>query len=195
MWVTTRATGYDTSQAIVPVKGYKLGGGYVSGVSGGATYASPFDMGKPQYDVAGSFGTNSELYNTAFFDFSEVANRSSASVPPTFQLQLNGSYIPSFRASVEQLWQISKNSVPKYHSGKPMLISLDQYRNDYFAFCIRLNLPSDDVRVASGLDTRSIALQGYINSTGLVSTTNMMIFAECTSTLRIGSAKQINLLV
>jgi len=49
--------------------------------------------------------------------------------------------------------------------------------------------------VASGLDTRSIALQGYINSTGLVSTTNMIVFAEMTSTLRIGSGRQINLLI
>jgi hypothetical protein len=195
IWGCLRATAYDTSQQITPIKGYKLGGGYVSGVSGGASYASPFDMGKPQYDVGGTFGTNSELYTTAYFDFSEVANRSSASVAPTFQLQLNGSYIPTFKAAPEQLWQIAKNSVPKYHTGKPMYITLDQYRNDYFGFCFRLNLPSDDVRVASGLDTRSVALQGYMNSTGLVNTTNMMIFAECTSQLRVGAGRQMNVVI
>ncbi len=195
IWGCLRATAYDTSQLIGVIKGNKIAGGYVSGVSGGATYASPFDIGKLQYDVGGTLYANGELYTTAYFDFSEVANRSSASVAPQFQLQLNGSYLPAFKASVEELWQISKNSVPKYHGGKPMYISLDQYRNDYFAWCFRLNLPSDDVRVASGLDTRSVALQGYMNSTGLASTTNMMIFSECTSQLRIGAGRQMNVVI
>jgi hypothetical protein len=93
------------------------------------------------------------------------------------------------------MWQVTKNSVPKYHMGKPMYIALNQYLNDYFGWCIRLNLPSDDVRVASGLDTRSVALQGYINTTGLLSTTNMMVFAECTSQLRVGAGRQMNVVI
>jgi hypothetical protein len=193
VWGCTRATGYDTSQLITVIKGHKISGACVSTATG--SYTGGFDIGKPQYDVGGNLFGNDELYTTAYFDFSEVATRASASVAPTFQLQLNGSYIPTFKATVEELFQISKNSVPKYHSGKPMYISLDQYRNDYFGFCFRLNLPSDDVRVASGLDTRSVALQGYLNSTGLASTTNMMIFAECTSQLRIGAGRQMNVVV
>jgi hypothetical protein len=135
------------------------------------------------------------MYTTAYFNLSEVAVRASASVAPTLQMQLNGSYLPTFKATVEELWQISKNSVPKYHSGKPMFISLDQYRNNFFGFCFRLNLPNDDVRIASGLDTRSVALQGYINSTGIATTANMMVFAECTSHLRIGQGRQMNVIV
>jgi len=195
VWVGLRATAYDTSQLISAVKGYKISGGFVSATSAGSPV---LDVGRPLYDIGGVFDTNKELYTTAYFNFSEVANRSSASVPPTFQLQLNGSYIPAYKATVEEMWQVSNNSVPKVLSepnSKPLMISLDQYRNNFYGWCVRLNLPSDDVRVASGLDTRSIALQGYINSTGLVSTTNMIVFAEMTSTLRIGSGRQINLLI
>ena len=76
--------------------------------------------------------------------------------------------------------------------GKPMYITLDQYRTNYFGFCIRLNLPSDDVRVLSGLDTRSVALQGYVNSTGVATTSNMTIFAECSSVLKVGAGRQMN---
>jgi hypothetical protein len=193
IWGCTRATAYDTSQLITVVKGHKIAGACVSTATG--SYTGGFDIGKPQYDIGGNLFGNDELYTTAYFDFSEVATRGSASVAPTFQLQLNGAYIPTFKATVEELWQIAKNSVPKYHSGKSMYISLDQYRNDYFGFCFRLNLPSDDVRVASGLDTRSVALQGYLNSTGLASTTNMMIFAETTSQLRIGAGRQMNVVI
>jgi len=192
VWVALRATGYDTSQLISTVKGYKISGAFTSATSGGTVN---LDVGKPQYDIGGVLDTNKEMFTTAYFNFSEVANRASASVAPTFQLQLNGSYIPTFKASVEQLWQISKNSVPQYHKGKPMFIGLDQYRNNYFGFCFRLNLPNDDVRVASGLDTRSVALQGYLNSTGLATTTNMMIFAECTSVLRAGAGRQMSVLI
>ena len=192
IWVATRATGYDSTQLISAVKGYKVAGAFTSNIAGGSPQ---LDVGRPLYDVGGVFDTNKEMYTTAYFNFSEVANRSSASVPPAFQLQLNGSYIPTFKAPVEELWQITKNSVPKHHYGKPMFITLDQYRNNYFGFCVRLNLPSDDVRVTSGLNTRSIALQGYVNSTGLVSTTNMMVFAECTSSLRIGSGRQISVIL
>ena len=193
VWVALRATAYDTSQLIQAVKGYKITGGFVS--TAAASYTGGFDIGKPQYDVGGVFNTNSELYINSYFNFSEVANRTTAGTAPQFQLQLNGSYIPAFRATVEEMWQISKNSVPMYHKGKPMVITLDQYRNNYFCFCIRLNLPSDDVRVLSGLDTRSVALQGYINSTGLLSTTNMMVFAECTSSLRVGAGRQMNVVI
>lgn len=192
LWIATRATAYDTSQLISAVKGYKIAGGFTSGTSAGS---ATIDMGKSTYDIGGVMGCNSELYTTAYFNFSEVANRTTAGTPPKFQLQLNGSMTPSFLANPEELWQITKNSVPQYHKGKPMMISLDQYRNNYFGFCIRLNLPSDDVRVASGLDTRSVALQGYVNSTGLLSTTNMMIFAECTSSLRIGAGRQMNVII
>ena len=192
LWVGTRATGYDTTQLLSSVKGYKVAGAFTSATSN----ALPLqDVGRPLYDIGGVLNTNQEMYLPAYFNFSEVACRSSANVAPTLQLQLNGSYIPAYKATVEEMWQVSKNSAPMYHHGKEMLMSLDQYRNNFYGFAIRLCLPSDDVRVASGLDTRSIALQGYINTTGLVSTTNMLVLAETTATLRIGSARQCNVVV
>lgn len=196
VWVATRATGYDTAQQISGVKGFKGAGGFVAGTSGGSPTVA---VGLPGYDAGGSayYGTNAERYINSYFNFSEVACRASGSVAPTFQLQLNGSYIPTFKATVEEMWQISQSSKPyvSHMAGVPQVMSLDQYRNNYFGFCVRLNLPGDESRTISGLDTRSVALNGYINSTGLASTTNMIVFAECSSVLRIGAGRQMNVII
>ena len=185
VWVCSRATGFDSTQLMTAINGYKVSGAFTSSTSGGSPTQ---DVGIPAYDIGGVFDTNSEKYTTAYFNFYAGAS-------PTFQLQLNGSYVPSWKASVEELWQISKNSIPKDHRGKPMFITLDQYRTNYFGFCVRLNLPSDDVRVASGLDTRSVALQGYVNYSGVATTNNILVFAECLSTLRIGQGRQMSVVV
>ena len=193
VWVATRATAYDTSQRIAKVAGYKAGGAFVAATSTGSPTVA---VGLPSYDAGGSayYGTNSERYLPAFFSFLDNINPGTVS---SYQLQLNGSYIPTFKASVEQMWQISKNSKPYVNkmNGVPQVISLDMYRKNFYGFCVRLCLPGDESRTISGLDTRSVALNGYINSTNLKTDTNMMVFAECTSTLRIGAARQMNVIV
>lgn len=196
VWVATRATGYDTAQQISKVKGFKGAGGFIAGTSAGSPTVA---VGLPSYDAGGSafYGTNAEKYINSYFNFSEVACRASGSVAPTVQLQLNGSYIPTFKATVEEMYAISQSSKPYVHhmAGVPMVMSLDQYRNNFYSWCIRLNLPGDDSRTISGLDTRSVALNGYVNTTGFVSTTNMMVFAECSSVLRIGAGRQMNVII
>ena len=77
VWVCTRATGYDTSQLISAVNGYKRSGAFTATSSGGSATQ---DVGKPQYDIGGVLDTNKELYTTAYFNLSEVATRASASV-------------------------------------------------------------------------------------------------------------------
>jgi len=57
----------------------------------------------------------------------------------------------------------------------------EQLRDSYFVQCIRLNMPdSEKSRTMSGLDTRSVSLNGYVNTTGVLSAVNpnLMIFCN-----------------
>jgi hypothetical protein len=185
VWCVWRATGYNTQGAPVLVNGYKKAGAFVDDVAGQT--AADIDIGRPQYDIGGVLDTNKEKYLTKFFNFAET--RASASVAPTHQLQLNGAYIPQFRASAEEMYDISCNSVEGYKMAK---MTLDQYKNNFFCYCVRLNLPDSEAgRELSGLDTRGISLNGYVNSTGVASSQNLLIFAECSSTLRVGAGRAI----
>jgi len=189
VWCVWRATGYDTQGGAVAINGYKQSGAFVDDVSGQT--AADIDIGVPQYDRGGVLDTNKEKLTTKYFNFAET--RASASVPPTHQLQLNGAFIPQFRASAEQMYQISCNSVEGYGMNKMM--TLDQYKNNYFCYCVRLNLPdSEEGRELSGLDTRGISLNGYVNTSGIASTQNLLIFAECSSTLRVGAGRAVEII-
>ena len=132
-----------------------------------------------------------------------------------YQFQLNGAYYPQYPASMEDMYQITKNSLPgpvKYNMTK------QQLRDSFFVQCIRLNMPDSEFsRTVSGLDTRSVSLNGYVNTTGKLTRAprtaaertevdndptkrfdtdpNLMIFAECTSCLRVGSGRQLEVVI
>ena len=95
------------------------------------------------------------------------------------------------------MYEISKNSVPRNEGCvRPDFKTLDQYKNQFFVQCIRLNLPeAESGREICGVDTRGISLNGYFNTTGIDSTQNLMLFAECTSSLRIGSGRALEVIV
>ena len=106
----------------------------------------------------------------------------------TYQLQLNGAYFPQFAATAEEMYTI--NSVlGAYHEQAK---SLHQYKNNYFVMCARLNMPESEFsRNLSGLDTRAVSLNGYFNTANTSGSPNIVIFCECTSTLRIGAGRML----
>jgi hypothetical protein len=66
-----------------------------------------------------------------------------------------------------------------------------QYTDSYFVQCLRFCLPDSEYsRLASGLDTRSVSAQAAVETSGL-NTCNLTIFAECTSELRVGQGRAI----
>jgi hypothetical protein len=74
------------------------------------------------------------------------------------------------------------------------VMSLDQYRNDYFVQCYRFCLPDSDFnRLASGLDTRSVSAQGTLETTS-VTACSLTLFAECSSELRVGAGRSIEVI-
>ncbi len=108
------------------------------------------------------------------------------------QLQLNGAYVPQYMAGVQQLYEISVNSTEGRSKG-PM--SQTNYRHGNCVQCFRLNMPDSELsRTLSGLDTRAVNLAGYVKTSN-GSTAICNVFCECTSTLRIGAGRAIELIV
>ena len=183
LWVAHRQTGFGSQGGGVVVKGHKIKGAFVADTSAGSPTS---DIGVPTYDVGGVLDYNTEKYLTKFINFSEPAS----GTKPLYQFQLNGAYFPQFRATFEEMSQISKNSVN--YSGKKCAYSLDTAKTNYSVQCIRLNMPESEYgRLISGLDTRSVSLNGYYNMDNLSGTPTVNLFAECTSTLRIGSGRML----
>jgi len=166
-----------------------------------ATRTADFDDGKAPKAVNGSgvgatsidqLGTQ-EKYLGKYYNFHHAAAGGDANLLQ-YQLQFNGAYYPQFPATPEQMYQISKNSTVGYHMDE---YSLQAYLSNYFVQCVRLNMPDSEYsRLLSGLDTRSVNLQGqYITTGTLAGTPTINIFCECTSTLRCGPGKMIEIVV
>jgi hypothetical protein len=90
---------------------------------------------------------------------------------------------------------MTRNSLQGARDAKNM--SLDQYLNNYCVQVFRLNMPDSEYsRSISGLDTRSVNLQGIVRTEGTVGSSNLAIsvFTESTSTLRVGAGRSIEVL-
>ena len=108
------------------------------------------------------------------------------------QLQLNGAYFPQYMANLQQLYEISTNSTEGRRKNE---MSQMVYRHGNCVQCFRLNMPDSELsHTLSGLDTRAVNLAGYVKTVG-TNTSTCNVFVECTSTLRIGAGRAIELIV
>lgn len=189
VWVCYRPTTYANKAGAHRVPGYKKKGAFVDDTAGQT--AADIDVGIPDYDVGGVLDTNKEKYISSYFRMTEPLP-SSPTGPATYQLQVNGATVPAFKVNRCEFLAISKNSVDSYHMEKNM--SLNQYTDSYFVQCMRFSLPDSEFsRLASGLDTRSVSAQAAVETSGLDSC-NLTVFAECTSELRVGSGRAIEVI-
>jgi len=177
-----RAADFDTLGAPHPVPGYSVAAGAASAATSALSLSA----------YGGAHGTGAvEKYITKHQRFTEPG----ADGALKYQFQLNGSFVPQYPAGMEDMYQITKNSLEgsvKYGMTK------EQLRDSYFVQCIRLNMPdSEKSRTMSGLDTRSVSLNGYVNTTGVLSAANpnLMIFCECTSSVRVGAGRQLEVII
>lgn len=107
------------------------------------------------------------------------------------QLQLNGSYVPQYSATVQEMYDISMNSLPGRSKRHQTLL---QYRMNNCVQCIRLNMvDSEFSRTLSGLDTRAVNLAGFVRTEN-TNEASLTVFVETTSTLRIGAGRAIELI-
>ena len=202
LWACYRPDNYATARAARMIKGHKVRGGFVgstvtTGGTPNATYdAAEFvnDIGIPTYDFggAGVLNTNSEKYKPYYFNFSEL--KLTEPLATTYQLQINSANIPSYPMTAPEAFAMSMNSLDYYD--KNHKITLDQYKSNYFIQCWRFCLPDSDYsRLASGLDCRGVSSSCALNTKNLLENkVNLTLFAECTSELRIGSGRQIEVI-
>ena len=206
VWWAWRASAFATQVAPIRVKGYKQKGAFTSAASvaqpanvaqiaGGtpvvlnATPAANItqDIGLSEY--LGLLDTDKEKYVGTYYNFVEPATSSKN----TYQLQLNGAYYPQFAATAEEMYTISKHSTLGQYVEQNK--SLQQYKSNYFVHCARLNMPESEFsRTISGLDTRSVSLNGYLNTANVTGDPNVVIFCECTSTLRVGAGRMLEVI-
>lgn len=186
-WFAFRDTGFANVNPPVRIKGYRIADAVAT------------TSGVCEYDGGGILNINGEKYKPTYFNFREnkgttgspaVTNSKAAS---TYQLQINSASVPNYRLSAPELLALSMNSLDYYD--KNHKITLHQYKCNYFVGCFRFCLPDSDYsRLGSGIDCRGVSSSCSLNTTGTASS-NVTIFAECTSELRIGAGRQIEVIV
>lgn len=196
LWIVYRNKGYATKHAPVRIKGYKTSGAF-TGADATQTLTNGVDLGKPEYDYGGVLNTNAEKYKPYYFNFTEAKLDSSGVFIPatrsTYQLQINSANVPSYPLTAPEAYAMSMNSLDYYDKNHKM--SLHQYKMNYFVQCFRFCLPDSDYsRLASGLDCRGVSSSCSLNTVGL-SECNVTMFAECTSELRVGAGRQLEVIV
>ena len=145
LWLAYRKTGYATKAAPAIAAGYKKAGAFVDDVA--AQTAADIDIGRPQYDIGGVLGTNEEKYLSKYFVFEE--DLASASTPASHQLQVNSASVPAYRMTTPEALSMSLGAVDGEIN---KMMTLDQYKKNYYVQCYRFCLPESDFnRLASGL--------------------------------------------
>jgi hypothetical protein len=188
-WFAFRDTDFASVKPPVRIKGYKGAGAFTATLSNGAT--TGIDVGRPEYDAGGTLNTNAEKYKPAYFNFRE--SKALSTTASTYQLQINSASVPNYRLSAPELLALSMNSLDYYD--KNHKLTLHQYKCNYFVGCMRFCLQNSDYsRLGSGIDCRGVSSSCALNTTGTASS-NVTIFAECTSELRIGAGRQIEVIV
>ena len=181
LWIAFRDSNGGAVSAAVPVSGYKLAGAWAAPTSGGSPTVA---VGVPQYDSGGSLDTNKEKYIARYFNFVEPLL--SGQTVSNYQLQINSANYPAYKLTVPEVYTLTKNSIDVYD--KSRMMSLDQYRDNYFVQCYRFCLPESDYsRLSSGLDTRATSAQCALVTENVTASTPCFIFAECTSELRVAN--------
>jgi hypothetical protein len=197
VYVGMRSATYADLSPPVKVAGHKNKGAF-TGLTAGAATTDGSDIGLVTYDAGGNmFVRDGEKYRGNYFTFTE--SLASAGTQATYQFNFNGSFIPQFKASAEQMLTISRNSIPtnEMASGKfpQSIMSLDQYKRNFFVKCVRLTLPqAEENREIAGADTRGISLNAYFTTTGFTASKNIFIVCETTSCLRIGAGRAIEVI-
>ena len=129
---------------------------------------------------------DNEKFVHSYYDMPEPASGYKA------QWLINSSLLPQYQMSALDELTITKESVPRKFQNKHGLKTMT---SNFSASCVRLNLEgSEQLRLASGLDSRGIAITGHYNLTGVSTPVPVNIFVEATSILRVGKNLQIEIL-
>ena len=169
LYAVWRPSGYATQGAPVLVSGFKGNGGVAAGL---------------QLENGAHAG---EKYVSKYFNFPKPSGLTGA------QFQLNGTLYPQTLATSDEWFAISKDAVKK---DSMAIKSRQAWQDNYHVYCVRFNQPeADALRLVSGLETRSMNMAGFLNTTGVSGSPAVVVIAECTSTLRVGAGLAISVVV
>lgn len=141
-------------------------------------------QGYTTYDKV--FDYDNEKYVHSYYNMPEPAAGYKA------QWLINSSLLPQYQMSALDELTITKESLPRKFQNKHGLKTMT---TNFSASCVRLNLEgSEQLRLASGLDSRGIAITGHYNLTGVNTPVPVNIFVESTSVLRVGRGLQIEII-
>ena len=181
LWIAWRDANGGSVSGAVPVSGYKLAGAFAAPTSAGSPTVA---IGVPQYDSGGSLDTNKEKYVARAFNFVEPLL--AGQTVSNYQLQINSANYPAYKLTVPEAFTLTMNSIDVYD--KTRVMSLDQYRDNYFVQCYRFCLPESDYsRNCSGLDTRATSAMCALVTENVTNSTPCFIFAEVSSELRVAN--------
>jgi hypothetical protein len=121
----------------------------------------------------------------------------------TYQFEVNGVASPTFNASVDDCFSLTLNALAVSNDQlggiDPDITSQAVYKANYWAPFIRLNHPTpDDERFVSGINSlgnsasivfRTTALSGAAAYTG-----QLLVVAFCTSVLRVGAGRTVEII-
>ena len=80
------------------------------------------------------------------------------------------------------------------YGGDPNLKESAQFNNGFFVHALRLNHQDEGVeqsRFIGGFDSRGTAMNGTWSTTGATNNTFPFVYVQCSSVLRVGAARQI----
>jgi hypothetical protein len=189
VWTAFRATGFATQGAPVPVTGGK------QALNKGLAAAAATVVNTLGVDPGKSiFPNGEERYVPKAFNFEEPLAAGKASA--MLQLQINGVNMPQSAVTSSEAYAITKANVlgGSYHCEDRMALS--QYRDNFYVQCLaRLNMSDGEFeRILSGLDTRGSSADITL-TTSNTDTSDLLIFLECSSTMRVGSGRAIEVVV
>jgi hypothetical protein len=198
VYATFRDKDFATQTAPQYRAGYKFAGGFIA-PSTAFTPGTAFDVGLSLFDKGGTGPYDNEGLVNRFFNCTAPRHTTGGAAlvnkviyNTTCQFSLNSSLLPQYAATIFDWESLSKSSVPYYHdNGESQL----NWLYNRFVLCQQLNLPgSEGMRLISGLDTRAVSLQGFLQTTNVTGEPNVVIALETTACLRVGAGKMLEVI-
>ena len=190
VWITWRGTDHAYIDTPILLQTGKTQAGLVVNKDASSNNIAPSSKPQPDYKPRYMYFTEPRTYKADKVSgkITKIQDKGDWKL----QLQLNGAYFPQYMANLQQLYEISTNSTEGRRKNE---MSQVVYRHGNCVQCFRLNMPDSELsHTLSGLDTRAVNLAGYVKTVG-ADTSTCNVFVECTSTLRIGAGRAIELIV
>ena len=190
VWTAFRSTTALTQGAPVPITGGRRSNAYEN-TTNAKVAASLALANDPGFSP---FPNSEERYVPKAFKWEEplAANKTTARM----QLNVNGVNMPQSQVTSAEAYALTKQNLLGSYMQCEDKMTLRQYRDNFFVQCLaRFNISDGEYeRVLSGIDTRN-ANAAITLTTADTKASDLLMWLECSSSLRIGSGKAIEVIV